>query len=154
PTLEILEESLLDFPGALILVTHDRYLLDRVSTVVLGLDGRGGVERFADYSQWEAWQAEKEKVESKATAPTTTSKTQSASGKKKLSYAEAREYDSMEALLEAGEEELESKRAAVQSPEITKDGRLLERAYRDMEEAQATIDRLYERWAELESKLN
>ena len=40
PTLEILEESLLEFSGALVLVTHDRYLLDRVSTIVLGLDGR------------------------------------------------------------------------------------------------------------------
>ena len=41
PTLEVLEESLLDFPGALVLVSHDRYLLDRVSTVLLGLDGEG-----------------------------------------------------------------------------------------------------------------
>src|SRR6202166_4130865 len=56
PTLEILEESLLEFRGALVLVTHDRYMLDRVSTVVLGLDGLGGAERFADYSQWDAWQ--------------------------------------------------------------------------------------------------
>jgi ATP-binding cassette subfamily F protein uup len=53
PTLEILEESLMEYAGALALVTHDRYLLDRVSTVVLGLDGRGGMEVFADYSQWE-----------------------------------------------------------------------------------------------------
>ena len=58
PTLEILEESLLEFRGALVLVTHDRYLLDRVSTTVLGLDGRGGAETFADYSQWEVWQRE------------------------------------------------------------------------------------------------
>jgi ATP-binding cassette subfamily F protein uup len=55
PTLEILEENLLEFPGALVLVTHDRFLLDRVSTVVFGLDGFGGSERFADYSQWEEW---------------------------------------------------------------------------------------------------
>ncbi len=54
-TLEILEESLLEYTGALVLVTHDRYMLDRVSTVVLGLDGRGGAETFADYSQWEQW---------------------------------------------------------------------------------------------------
>ena len=54
PTLEVLEESLLEFRGALVLVTHDRYLLDRVSTTVVGLDGLGGAERFADYSQWEA----------------------------------------------------------------------------------------------------
>ena len=59
PTLEILEESLLEFRGALVLVTHDRYLLDRVSTVVLGFDGSGAAERFADYSQWESWQAER-----------------------------------------------------------------------------------------------
>ena len=58
PTLEILEESLLEFRGSLVLVTHDRYMLDRVSTIVLGLDGRGGAESFADYSQWEVWQAE------------------------------------------------------------------------------------------------
>jgi ABC transport system ATP-binding/permease protein len=55
PTLEILEESLLEYRGALVLVTHDRYMLDRVSTIVLGLDGRGAAERFADYSQWEEW---------------------------------------------------------------------------------------------------
>jgi len=53
PTLEVLEESLLAFPGALVLVTHDRYLIDRVSTHILALDGRGGAEYFADYSQWE-----------------------------------------------------------------------------------------------------
>ena len=69
PTLEILEESLLEFPGALVLVTHDRYLLDRVSTIVLGLDGNGGVERFADYSQWEAWKTEQKLPKPKTVAP-------------------------------------------------------------------------------------
>ena len=58
PTLEVLEESLLEFPGALVLVTHDRYLLDRVSTRLLALDGKGGVLFFADYAQWELGQAE------------------------------------------------------------------------------------------------
>ena len=61
PTLEILEESLLEYRGALVLVTHDRYMLDRVSTIVLGLDGLGGAERFADYSQWDAWQRSQQK---------------------------------------------------------------------------------------------
>src|SRR5204862_3815796 len=51
PTLDVLEESLLEFPGALVLVTHDRYLLDRVATRVLSLDGRGYAESFADYEQ-------------------------------------------------------------------------------------------------------
>src|ERR1700734_2432851 len=70
PTLEILEESLLEFRGALILVTHDRYMLDRVSNVVLGLDGLGDVERFADYSQWEVWRrGRKSKRPEKSAAP-------------------------------------------------------------------------------------
>src|SRR6202011_1025980 len=56
PTLEILEQSLLEFQGSLVLVTHDRYMLDRVSSIVVGLDGQGGAESFADYSQWESWQ--------------------------------------------------------------------------------------------------
>ena len=62
-TLEILEESLLEFTGALVLVTHDRYMLDRVSTIVLGLDGMGKAETFADYSQWEQWQEEGSRFE-------------------------------------------------------------------------------------------
>ncbi len=55
PTLEILEEALLEFRGALVLVTHDRYMLDRVANTVLGLDGRGNAQLFADYVQWEEW---------------------------------------------------------------------------------------------------
>ncbi len=53
PTLEVLEENLTDFPGALVLVTHDRFMLDNVSNLVVGLDGEGGAGVFADYSQWE-----------------------------------------------------------------------------------------------------
>ena len=55
PTLEILEDNLLEFPGALVLVTHDRYLLNRVASTVLGLDGEGHIGKFADYAQWEQW---------------------------------------------------------------------------------------------------
>jgi len=156
PTLEILEESLLDFPGALILVTHDRYLLDRVSTVVLGLDGRGAVERFADYSQWEAWQSEKQQAESRPAripaeqAPATP---RAPSNNKRLSYMDAREYESIESKIAEAEQLLEAKRAGLQNPEIMKDGRLLERAYAEIEEAQAAVDQLYARWTELESKL-
>jgi ATP-binding cassette subfamily F protein uup len=68
PTLEILEESLIDF-GSLVLVTHDRYMLDRVSSIVLGLNGKGGADTFADYAQWEAWQAQRSKSERPATTP-------------------------------------------------------------------------------------
>ena len=56
PTLDVLEDSLLEFTGALVLVTHDRWLLDRISTRLLALDGTGRAEWFADYAQWEASQ--------------------------------------------------------------------------------------------------
>jgi ABC transport system ATP-binding/permease protein len=149
PTLEILEESLLEFPGALVLVTHDRYLLDRVSTVVLGLDGRGGAERFADYSQWDLWVAEQKQQKSKpSSAPARNS-----AAKKKPSYLDTREYEGMEDRLAQAELVLDAKRTALQDPLVVKDGRLLEQAYRELQEAQAAIDQLYERWAELEKKL-
>src|ERR1700681_531174 len=95
PTLDILEESLLDFPGSLVLVTHDRYMLDRVSSIVLGLDGKGRADTFADYSQWEAWQAQGTKGDeptAAATSKTAPAATSAAPAKKKLSYLEAREY--------------------------------------------------------------
>src|SRR5262247_1593985 len=60
PTLEVLEDSLAEFDGALVLVTHDRFMLERVSTVILALDGLGGATTFADYSQWEAARAASE----------------------------------------------------------------------------------------------
>ena len=68
PTLEILEESLIEFPGSLVLVTHDRYMLDRVSSIVLGLNGKGGADTFADYAQWEAWQAQRSKSDEQLAA--------------------------------------------------------------------------------------
>ena len=71
-TLEILEESLLEYTGALVLVTHDRYMLDRVSTIVLGLDGQGNAETFADYCQWEQWQREQGSANSDGSSPDAT----------------------------------------------------------------------------------
>ncbi len=59
PSLEVLEESLMEFPGALVLITHDRYLLDRVSNVILWLDGEGQSRVYADLAQWEAAQGRK-----------------------------------------------------------------------------------------------
>ena len=68
PSLELLEESLADFPGALVLVTHDRSLLDRLCTDILGLDGEGGAHIFSDYTQWTAAQRAQREARAKATA--------------------------------------------------------------------------------------
>ncbi len=154
PTLEILEESLLEFKGSLVLVTHDRYMLDRVSTIVLGLDGQGGAESFADYSQWETWQVEGR--ESERASARSTSRPESSDGrttaKTRLSYLEAREYASIEERVAAAEELLHAKREQLEDPAIASDGPRLLSAHAEMEEAQGRVDELYRRWAELEKK--
>ena len=149
PTLEILEESLLEFSGALVLVTHDRYLLDRVSTIVLGLDGSGRVERFADYSQWEVWKTGQKQPKAKPAAPAAS---RPAPAKKRLSYIENREYETIQDRIAQAERALQEKRDALQNAEVVKDGRLLDKTFREMEEAQKTVDALYSRWSELEEK--
>lgn len=158
PTLEILEESLLEYRGALVLVTHDRYLLDRVSTVVLGLDGLGKVEGFADYAQWEAWRQSRR---AKATPNGPTGNQPSLSSgvetrptvrKKKLSYGEARELATIEDRISAAEKDLHAKHSALEDLAITSDVERLRSICDEMEEAQKTIENLYARWAELEKK--
>ena len=154
PTLEILEESLLEFRGSLVLVTHDRYMLDRVSTIVLGLDGQGSAERFADYSQWETWQAERQQAVQAGTRGTarTAAAESPSSPKRKLSYLEAREYSSIEQRVAAAEEKLELKRTAAAAPSIASDAPGLMNAHAELDEAQREVDELYARWAELEKK--
>jgi ABC transport system ATP-binding/permease protein len=161
PTLEILEESLLEYRGALVLVTHDRYMLDRISTIVLGLDGRGDADRFADYSQWDAWlrsQQAKPSADAKATttrkgrdsAPADTNRPGAKA--KTLSQTEGREFASIEKRIAKAEQELLARRAALENPEISSDAPRLHTAYGEMESAQKTVDELYARWAELSQK--
>jgi ATP-binding cassette subfamily F protein uup len=160
PTLEVLEESLLEYRGALVLVTHDRYMLDRVSTVVLGLDGLGGAERFADYSQWEAWQQERlatgksnRSVETQSPSGSTKTPKESLT-KKKLSYKEARELETIEQRIADAEKELQAKHDALQDVAVMSDGSRLHTVSMEMDAAQKTIDHLYARWVELEQKKN
>ncbi len=158
PTLEILEESLLEYSGAVVLVTHDRFMLDRVSTVVLGLDGRGSAERFADYSQWEAWQrtqlslATPKSVNGHRGPRPARGEVPRAVAKKKLSYAEAREFAAMESRIHEAEQILHAKRAALEDPAITSDRISLQNACTQLDEAQKSVDTLYARWVELEQK--
>jgi ABC transport system ATP-binding/permease protein len=154
PTLEILEESLLEFEGALVLVTHDRYLLDRVATVVLGLGG-GRAEVFADYSQWAA----EEKTTAKPSKPKAGGTpalppSDSPAPKKKLSYLESREYESIGQRILVLEEELNRKRLAMEEAlqNVPSKGLRLQGMYQEIEASQAAVNALYERWMELEEK--
>jgi ATP-binding cassette subfamily F protein uup len=158
PTLEILEESLLEYPGALVLVTHDRYMLDRVSTVVLGLDGLGGAERFGDYSQWDLWQRTQQAKAVRsisAVAPRSPSLgdiARPAAAKKKLSYLEGREFTAMEEKIVEAEQELRNLQMALEDPAVMSDAPRLQVTCAQIEEVQRTVDKLYARWAELDKK--
>jgi ATP-binding cassette subfamily F protein uup len=154
-TLEVLEESLLEYTGALVLVTHDRYMLDRVSTTVLGLDGKGSAAVFADYPQWEQWfleqtapKAEREVKPEKSAA----AEPVAAQARKKLSYLEAREFAGIEERVEAADARLDAAKARVGDPGVAVDAEKLTEALAEMEAAQAEVDGLYARWAELTEK--
>jgi ABC transport system ATP-binding/permease protein len=158
PTLEILEESLLEYSGALVLVTHDRFMLDRVSTVVLGLDGLGTAERFADYSQWDTWQRSRrsetvaQALKANRGSRGGTEQTADILAKKKLSYSESREFENMENLIAEAEKDLQKKHSSLEDPAVTGDRASLQKACSELDEAQRRIDALYARWAELEQK--
>ncbi len=151
PTLEVLEESLTDFPGALVLVTHDRYMLDRVSTTVLGLDGQGGGALFADYSQWEAEQFSRKAAKPQKEA-TATPRAPQQPGKKRLSYNESREWEAIEQKIQEAEAVVEARKALLQDPDVVSDPIRLQRCYEEFTASQEAVDRLYARWAELEAK--
>ena len=150
PTLEVLEDSLNDFAGALVLVTHDRYLLDRVSNVVLGLDGRGGAQLFADYWQWE--QARLGPADVPKPAKPESAAPKSPPAKKKLSYHEAREWEQMEARILEAEQQVEAIRAEMHSPDVVSDGPRLQACYARLQPAEDSVHALYARWADLEAK--
>jgi ATP-binding cassette subfamily F protein uup len=148
PTLEVLEESLLEFPGALVLVTHDRYLLESVSTVVLALDGKGNARYFADYAQWEA---HREIPVSKPAAPKPAPPLKE-DKPKRLSYKEKLEWEQMEGKILEAEDALAAAQKAMEDPAVVTDFAKLQARSAELEAARQAVERLYARWAELEEK--
>jgi ATP-binding cassette subfamily F protein uup len=160
PTLEILEESLLEFRGSLVLVTHDRYLLDRVSTNVLGFDGLGAVERFASYLQWDSWQNVQQatriasmKAAAGENGDVSVNKP-SATRKKKLTFAEVRELETIEERIGEAERELQIQLGSLNDPAVSGTPAALRATSLQVQELQQRIENLYARWAELEQKIS
>jgi ATP-binding cassette subfamily F protein uup len=149
PTLEVLEDSLAEFDGGLILVTHDRFMLERVSTLILALDGQGGTATFADYAQWEATRDTADPTPRKAAErPPDRERPRT----RRLGYHEQREWDGMEQAILDAEGALEAAQRAADDPAIASDSAALQQRYAALEAARADVDRLYARWAELEAK--
>ena len=153
PTRETLEESLLEFPGAILLVTHDRFMLTQVCTQFIGLDGNGAYGLFAEYEQWESWirrrQSKKNKQEKLEKPEENRSKKLKV---KKLSFKDQREYDSMEARILEAETTRDTCRRKTEDPSVVTNHIKLQETYDALKEAEQKVEHLYARWAELEAK--
>ena len=152
PTLEILEETLLEYPGALVLVTHDRYMLDRVANIVVGLDGEGDAGVFADYAQSEAWLESRTKDQEQKKSEPVIVPVKQPTAKRKLSYLEAREWATLENRIATAEDTLNKARALLEDSAVATDASRLQTALAEVESAQQVVDTLFTRWAELEAK--
>ncbi len=166
PSLEVLEQSLEEFPGAVVLVTHDRAMLARVCTHFLALDGLGGSAHYVDYTQWQTAQQraaapKPAKSPSEKSLPDNRLKpsesdidaaTPSAAKKIKLAYKEQRELAEIEPAILVTEAEVVALEARLHDPDVANDHRTLREAATKLGVAQAKVASLYERWAELEAR--
>lgn len=157
-SLDVLEESLLEFAGALVLVSHDRYLLDRVCDRVLGFTGKGETRYFADYHQWLAALKEKTEpihAEVAATRPRKQSPTEmSKKGVKagRLSYLDQREFDQLEGKIEEAEALQTNLEEKLAGPDCLADPTKLQECWLQLEEVKQQVEALYSRWEELDEK--
>lgn len=163
PSLEVLEQSLMDFPGALVLVTHDRYLLERVSQRLLALDGHGHAGQFADVEQWRRWQDVQDREAAKAVADpaaalanalaaSEAAEAARALGRQGLSTKERNELAGMDASIAKAEGELAQAKAALEDPAIAADAAALIERQKVVEAVQVRVETLFSRWEALEQK--
>jgi ATP-binding cassette subfamily F protein uup len=150
--LEVLEEGLADFPGAVVLVTHDRSLLDRLCTGILGLDGQGGAHLFADLGQWAAAQRDNREAKSRPAAPRALAAKTPREKSGRLSYQEQREWEAMEERILAAEAELAARQQEVEVAGRGTDHVRLRDCCQALQAAQEAVEKLYGRWQDLEAK--
>ncbi len=154
PSLEVLEDALMEFPGALVLVTHDRFMLERIATEYIGLDDKGTAKRFMTYTQWNDARIEAAKAESKANTQTAPSKPVKTTRRKKFNYNEQREFNGMEDSILNAESEVERLESTVANPKAMSDHVKATQTYKELSAAQELVQTLYARWSELEKIQN
>ncbi|MGQ0507762.1 MAG: ABC-F family ATP-binding cassette domain-containing protein [Myxococcaceae bacterium] len=156
-TLNILEQLLLAFTGSVLLVTHDRYFLDKVATSILAFEGGGQVVRYeGNFEMYRTLKAQAEKVSSGRAASAATTKSAPepvASAKKpaKLSYKDQRELDGMEQTIEMAETRKAELEAALAQPDVFSRASEVAKLNAELQEAEQRIQTLYARWQELQS---
>ena len=152
-SIEVLENALIEFPGAVVLITHDRHMLDRVCTELIGLHGNGQWGRYGSVAQW----LEADKAHAKIQDAGSQSKASSDQETKKataprLTYHEKKELASMEAEILEAEEALAELQSALEQANATGDHAKLQELYPACQEAEERVATLYARWQELEEK--
>ena len=158
-TLDLLERALLDFQGAVVLVTHDRFMINRICSHFIGLDGLGNTGPYASYEQWQRdlQAAGKNEERNKPPFQSSDSKAANANGsanpnsspKKKLTYNEQRELQGIEAEILKAEGTVSNLESKVADPVNSS---TLAQLCLELGEAQSRVEQLYERWAELERR--
>ena len=148
PTLEVLEEALLDFPGAIILITHDRFMLDRIATEYLALDGRGHSKEFAGFEMWQEWLKKSDMP--KKLIDSEPNKLRKKSESVKLSYKLQREFDGMEQAIADAEAEVKRTEGIANNEAVIADHQKHAKACAEVAGAHEQVRVLFERWAELE----
>lgn len=159
-TLELLEELLIDYPGTLILVSHDRAFLDNVVTDSLVMEGNGRVgEYVGGYSDWLRQRPSASRVVGAAPRLTPEVPRQAAPvavvppapAKRKLGFKEQRELDALPAKIEALDAEIAALTAQMQEPAFYQQPpSAVTAANARLAQLQAEHDTVFERWAELE----
>ena len=157
-TLRVLEEALVAFPGVVLVVSHDRYFLNRVCTDILAFEGDGRITHsVGDYDyylekrkraveQAKAWESEAKSVSKQAAAPAKVAKP------RKLSFKETRELEGMEAQIQSVEEEIARIEGLFASPDFHRThATQTNELTAQLAEAKENLTKLFARWEELEA---
>lgn len=146
-TLGVLEDALVDFPGCALVVSHDRWFLDKIATSILAFDNHTVTFYEGNYTSYLGRRPKPETTTVSAPSPTRT-----APKIRKLTFKEKLELESIESTIATAESEVTRLEAAMQDPTLYKERSTeVPALVKSLEDARATVDRLYARWQELEA---
>ncbi len=153
-SIEVLEEALLDFPGAVVVITHDRYILDRVCTEIIGLHADGKWGRYASVAQWQEAAAHRKRAREPGPSATAARASSDKPSRPKpgLTYHERQEFAGMEERILEAETTVETLQTQLEDPIVSVDHEKLHKLYAAHQEAQDRLECLFARWEELERK--
>jgi len=156
-TLELLEELIGSFEGTVLLVSHDRVFLDHIVTSTLAFEGDGKVTEYVggweDYQRQSSGKSKPQTPSSKLQTPNSKPQTPKASGRRKLSFKEQRELETLPPQIEALESEVARLRAESNASEFyTAGADRIRRVLGRIDEAGAELERALARWMELEER--